>query len=58
MILETEYGVHPRDINWVRGGYEAPGRVEKIKIELPPDIRIDAAPAEATTLRHAGRRAA
>ena len=48
MILQTEHGVHPRDITWVRGGYETPGRVEKIKIDLPADIRIESAPADAT----------
>ncbi|SEB83532.1 4,5-dihydroxyphthalate decarboxylase [Rhizobiales bacterium GAS188] len=48
MILETEYGVHPREITWVQGGYETPGRVEKIKIDLPADIRVEAAPADAT----------
>jgi 4,5-dihydroxyphthalate decarboxylase len=48
MILDTEYGVHPRDITWVRGGYETPGRIEKIKLDLPPDIRIEAATSDAT----------
>lgn len=48
MILETEYGVRPSDIIWVRGGYETPGRVEKIKIDLPSDVRLEAAPADAT----------
>jgi 4,5-dihydroxyphthalate decarboxylase len=48
MILETEYGVHPRDITWVRGGYETTGRMEKLKLELPQDIRIENAPADAT----------
>lgn len=48
MVLETEYGVHPREITWVRGGYETPGRLEKIKIDLPADIRIESAPADAT----------
>ena len=44
MILETDFGVAPRDMNYVRGGYETPGRTEKIKIDLPPDIHIEAAP--------------
>ncbi|MDB5363055.1 MAG: 4,5-dihydroxyphthalate decarboxylase [Rhodospirillales bacterium] len=30
MFLEEDYGVAPRDMTWVRGGYENPGRVEKI----------------------------
>ena len=48
MILQNDYGVHPRDIRWVRGGYETPGRPEKIKINLPPDVRMEAAPEGAT----------
>lgn len=48
MILQNDYGVHPRDIQWVRGGYETPGRPEKIKINLPPDVRMEAAPEGAT----------
>ena len=48
MILETDYGVKPSDIIWVRGGYETPGRIEKIKVALPPEIRIETAPADAT----------
>ncbi len=48
MILKEDYGVHPRDILWVRGGYETPGRPEKIRLDLPPDIRIEAAPEGAT----------
>ena len=48
MILETEYGVKPSDVTWVRGGAETPGRVEKIKIALPANIRIEAAPDDAT----------
>ena len=44
MILESDYGVAPRDMAYVRGGYETPGRIEKIKIDLPPDIKIEAAP--------------
>ena len=47
MILEEEYGVRPADVTWVRGGYEQPGRVEKISLNLPPDVRVeDAGPDE------------
>ncbi len=45
-ILAEEYGVQPTGILWVRGGLEEPGRPEKIKITLPPDIRIEDAPAD------------
>ncbi|MFD2251275.1 4,5-dihydroxyphthalate decarboxylase [Pseudochelatococcus lubricantis] len=43
-ILEDEYGVKPRDINWVTGGVEDLGRHEKVPIELPPEIRVETAP--------------
>lgn len=47
-ILEDEYGVKPSDIEWVRGGMDSPGRPEKIKVQLPPDIRVSEAPEGAT----------
>ncbi|MEA2872831.1 MAG: 4,5-dihydroxyphthalate decarboxylase [Hyphomicrobiales bacterium] len=43
-LLEDEYGVKPSDIHWIRGGLEQAGRVEKIAITLPPDIKLDPAP--------------
>ena len=44
-ILEDDHGVKPSDMRWVRAGLEMPGRIEKIALDLPPDIRIsDAAP--------------
>lgn len=39
-----EYGVAPADIHWIRGGMNTPGRPEKLRIDLPPDVRIDPAP--------------
>lgn len=47
-ILEEEYGVHQRDIAWVRGGYEAPGRIEKLSVTLPDGVRVEDAPAGKT----------
>jgi len=47
-ILEDEYGVKPSEIAWVRGGMNTPGRPEKIKVELPPDINMSDAPDGAT----------
>jgi 4,5-dihydroxyphthalate decarboxylase len=43
-LLEDDYGVKPSEIRWVRGGMDTPGRPEKIKVELPDDIHIEAAP--------------
>ncbi|HET7879938.1 MAG TPA: ABC transporter substrate-binding protein [Acetobacteraceae bacterium] len=47
-VLEDEYGVKPSEIIWVRGGYEQPGRSEKITLDLPHDVRIEDAPEGAT----------
>jgi len=47
-VLEDEYGVKPSDVTWVRGGYEQPGRIEKIALNLPPDVRVEDAPVTAT----------
>ena len=47
-VLEDEHGVKPSDINWVRGGYEQAGRIEKIALNLPPDVRMEDAPDGAT----------
>ena len=47
-LLQDEYGVQPADIIWVRGGMSQPGRVEKIALDLPAALRIEAAPPGAT----------
>ncbi|NRP46590.1 MULTISPECIES: ABC transporter substrate-binding protein [unclassified Marinobacterium] len=44
MILEEEYGVKPNEIEWVRGGYEDPGRVEKINLNLSDGVRVNNIP--------------
>ena len=43
-ILEEEYAVHQRDITWVRGGYESPGRIEKLAVTLPDGVVVENAP--------------
>lgn len=47
-ILEDDHGVRPSDVVWVRGGIETPGRPEKIRLQLPGDIRIEQAPEHTT----------
>src|ERR1043165_5510649 len=47
-LLEDQYGVKPSDIHWIRGGLEQAGRVEKIAITLPSEIKLDPAPEGAT----------
>jgi 4,5-dihydroxyphthalate decarboxylase len=47
-LLEDDLGVKPADIHWIRGGLEEAGRLEKIAIKLPSDVRLEDAPAGAT----------
>ncbi|MDP2621401.1 MAG: ABC transporter substrate-binding protein [Hyphomicrobiales bacterium] len=47
-LLEDDYGVKPADMVWVRAGIEEPGRIEKIAVDLPKNVRLEDAPAEAT----------
>jgi 4,5-dihydroxyphthalate decarboxylase len=47
-ILQDEYGVRPEDLEWVRGGMEDPGRIEKITLHLPPGVRLTSAPTDRT----------
>jgi 4,5-dihydroxyphthalate decarboxylase len=47
-MLEDDYGVKPSDVTWVRGGYDQPGRIEKITLNLPRDVRVEDAPEGAT----------
>jgi len=39
-LLEDEYGVKPSDIAWRNGGLEQAGRHEKLKLDLPPEIKL------------------
>ena len=47
-LLEDDHGVTPSDVTWVRGGIEEPGRLEKIPVKLPPEVRLEDAPEGAT----------
>jgi 4,5-dihydroxyphthalate decarboxylase len=38
--LQHEYGVHPSELRWFSGGQETPGRIDKLKVDLPPEINI------------------
>lgn len=48
LMLEETYGVKASDIQWVRGGYEDPTRVEKIGLNLPEGVSLTNAPAGKT----------
>lgn len=43
-ILQDDYGVKPSDMHFVRGGIDTPGRPEKIKLQLPADVKMEDAP--------------
>jgi 4,5-dihydroxyphthalate decarboxylase len=40
-ILADEYGVSVPSVTYVTGGEETPGRVEKVALDLPAEIRIE-----------------
>jgi 4,5-dihydroxyphthalate decarboxylase len=40
-ILADEYGVPIDSVTYLTGGEETPGRIEKIALQLPPEIRIE-----------------
>lgn len=48
LVLEEDFGIQPSDVTWVRGGYEHPGRVEKIALNLPADVKLESVPEGAT----------
>lgn len=39
-FLHHEYGVPSSEVKWLTGGQETPGRIEKIKLDLPSNIDI------------------
>jgi 4,5-dihydroxyphthalate decarboxylase len=47
-ILQDDYGVGISDVTWVCGGLERCGRREKIPLTLPPEIRLERLPDDAT----------
>ncbi len=42
-ILEHEYGVGLRDVTWVQGGTNEPGRVETLALGLPDGVTVERA---------------
>ena len=47
-LLDDEYGVPPSAMHWFQGGLQEPGRSEKVRLDLPPSIRMDAIQPAAT----------
>ena len=50
-VLQEEFGVHPREIRWMSGGLEQPGRREKVALPLPPDVTVTPIPEGETLSR-------
>jgi 4,5-dihydroxyphthalate decarboxylase len=40
-ILQYEYGLAPRQMRWFTGGEERPGRIDKVKHDLPEGVSIE-----------------
>jgi len=47
-ILSDEYQVPVTSVNYFNGGEEQPGRLEKLKLDLPPEIRLQSIPETKT----------
>ena len=47
-ILAEHYGVPVTSVTYVTGGEEEPGRSEKLKLDLPPEIRVERIGAKQT----------
>ena len=39
-LLQHEYGVLPHESQWFTGGLREPGRVERVSLDLPPEISV------------------
>ncbi|CAB3723705.1 hypothetical protein R8871_05102 [Paraburkholderia graminis C4D1M] len=48
LFLEEDHGLKASDVTWIRGGYEETGRLEKISLKLPDDVRLENAPDNQT----------
>jgi 4,5-dihydroxyphthalate decarboxylase len=47
-ILSDEYQVPVSSVTYFRGGEEEPGRPEKLRLSLPPEIRLESIPPKKT----------
>jgi 4,5-dihydroxyphthalate decarboxylase len=50
-ILSDDYGVKVTDVEHFSGGEEEPGRVEKLKLDVPATIKLKAIPVDKTLSR-------
>jgi 4,5-dihydroxyphthalate decarboxylase len=47
-MLQHQYDVHPSDVHWYQGGEHDEGREEKLTVDLPADVDMNALPAGTT----------
>ena len=47
-FLNDDYGVRPQDMKWFLGGQVEPGRKERVKLDLPPEIKFRSIPDDRT----------
>ena len=47
-FLKDDYGVRPQDMKWFLGGQVEPGRKERVKLDLPPEISVQSIPDDKT----------
>jgi 4,5-dihydroxyphthalate decarboxylase len=47
-LLQDEHGLAPRDLRWVTGGMETPGRIEKVRFTPPAGLSLEPAPPDQT----------
>jgi 4,5-dihydroxyphthalate decarboxylase len=43
-LIQHQYGVDLTSIHWIQAGVDQPGRLEKVKLKLPPGIRYESRP--------------
>ena len=47
-MLHDDFGVKTQDLKWFIGGQEDPGRKERLKLQLPPEIHVQPIPEDKT----------
>ena len=47
-FFNDDYRVRAQDVQWLLGGQEEPGRKERVKLELPPEIKVASIPDDKT----------
>lgn len=40
-MLQHDFGVFPKDVHWVQGGVEQPGRKDRVEFEPPSGVQIE-----------------